>query len=140
MTTAEFYSVLFNEGEGICFGLHEHSNRITTLDKVKPESFQYFSLNPFLVDVDLNKMSPNWKAGMGRRDQVNLTARRNMLFEFDKSNIKQIFDTTKFIFHFRIPLNLKNSGLPSSNGDHSISNKSSSNDGQNAEHPPTIDG
>jgi hypothetical protein len=86
MTTADFYAILFNEGEGICFGLHEHSNRITTLDKVQPETFQYFSLNPFLVDVDLNKMSPNWKAGLGRRDQVNLTARRNMLFEFDKTS------------------------------------------------------
>lgn len=86
MTSSDFYAVLFNEGEGICFGLHEHSNRITTLDKVNPENFQYFSLNPFLVDTDLNKMSPQWKPGLGRRDQYNLTARRNMLFEFDKTS------------------------------------------------------
>jgi len=95
--TKEFYAILFNEGEGICFGQNEKSNRIKTLDAVTPEAFQFFSLNPFLIDVDLNKTSPSWKAGLGRRDQVNLTARRNMLFEFDKTSREEQVGVIKSI-------------------------------------------
>ncbi len=84
MTIEDFYKVLFNPEEGICFGRQAWDNRIYKLKDVTPTQWTYFSINPFLVDTDLNKVHPKWLPGRGRRDQVNLTARRNMLFEFDK--------------------------------------------------------
>lgn len=101
MTNTDFYALLFNPGEGICLGKAAWDNRIYPLEDVLTQNWVYFSINPFLIDTDLNKMHLKWSPGKGRRDQINLTARRNMLFEFDKISREdqvKVLKETKFPF------------------------------------------
>jgi hypothetical protein len=79
MSQEEFFSLLFNEGEGVCCG-DQYSNKITDVPKPSP----FFTINP----LDLHKdhgffLKDRYEESKPRRADLNVIAFRNFMFEMD---------------------------------------------------------
>lgn len=67
------WELLFDEGEGLCFGMTLESTKVRKLSEVIPSDYQFTCLNP-LKD---------------RRCDANVTAHRNILMEIDDMPLRQ---------------------------------------------------
>lgn len=76
----EFFSVLFNKDENVCFGRDLYDTAASPVNKV-PRNCEFFTLNPIRT----------------RRRGEDVTAFRNILIELDKDSIKKQLNRIKKI-------------------------------------------
>lgn len=81
---SKFYNTLFNEGEGICWSRDEFGTEVIPKEKYDTSNYaRYFSVNPLLIGTDKLPSRPSHSRFVGRRADINVSAFRNILCEFD---------------------------------------------------------
>jgi hypothetical protein len=81
----EFYETLFDPGEGVCWTVDAFGTGVFSVDKYALHSkAPFYSINPLLISEDRAPSRHFHSPKLGRRADINVTAYRNILVEFDE--------------------------------------------------------
>lgn len=94
MSKNEVLKLLFDPGEGVCLGDNAKAYRVTTLEEaLKIPSAELICVNPLDKEKDNAPPKKDWhRPDLPRRDDMNVTAYRNFVFEFDKGTLQEQMD------------------------------------------------
>lgn len=92
MRTKDFYEILFDPDESTCFSDTPYGVRVEPVNAWLRRSlleWNFVCINPLHPERDLAPTRPQHSEFIGRRADINVTAYRNFLCEFDKGEINE---------------------------------------------------
>ena len=93
--TKAYLSKLFKPGDGLCYTSLDKGTAVVPFEEaleLRPAR-NFVSVNPLLINEDRMPTADWHNAGVGRRADVNVSAYRNFLLEFDEDSLaEQLFE------------------------------------------------